>query len=370
MSTKVLFLCSSDLNRPTGTPIRVNITVMEMARRLPCHLIAPGNRSLGNMGLKEIWTSVAEPSSKIGHLRFLPQALYHLAREQPTVIHTFSSIGMLAAHWYKQLKPAVKLIFEMHGVAEYETRYASRLARVVYIWMDKIAVAAADWILAMSTPHKQFLVDVYKVPARKVEVSWGPVDLRLFSYRPPSNRKGPVIGYAGNDWFWQKGISYLFHDVRDIPIRDAYYDTIACLSTLEHIGCDNALYTGDEAHRECKPEDFVLAMQELCRVLKLGGRLFLTVPFGIYRHFGTRQQFDQKLLARAIEAFGKESLLSVTFYRYTAEGWNVADAADCAECEYVEWIARTRDQWPDPLPVEPDLAAAARAVACVRLIKE
>lgn len=170
--------------------------------------------------------------------------------------------------------------------------------------------------------------------------------------------------------FWQKGISYLFHDLRDIPIRDAYYDTISCLSTLEHIGCDNTLYTGDEAHRECKPEDFVLAMQELCRVLKLGGRLLLTVPFGVYRHFGTRQQFDQELLSSAIEAFGKASLLSVTFYRYTAEGWDVADAADCTECEYVEWITRTRDQWPDPLPVEPDLAAAARAVACVQLIKE
>jgi len=36
-------------------------------------------------------------------------------------------------------------------------------------------------------------------------------------------------------------------------------------------------------------------------VLKPGGSLFLTVPFGIYRHFGTFQQFDRKLLSRVVE---------------------------------------------------------------------
>ena len=169
--------------------------------------------------------------------------------------------------------------------------------------------------------------------------------------------------------FWQRGISYLFHDLRDIPIRNAYYDTIACLSTLEHVGCDNTLYTYTDADREHLPEDFVLVIHELRRTLKTGGTLFLTVPFGVYRHFGTFQQFDRKLLSRAVEAFGKTSKVTETFYRYTAEGWQLADAADCAACEYVEWITRPHDQWPNPLPVEPDLAAAARAVACVRLTK-
>ena len=168
--------------------------------------------------------------------------------------------------------------------------------------------------------------------------------------------------------FWRTGISYLFHDLRDIPVRDAYYDTVACLSTLEHVGCDNTLYTRC-SHDEHRPGDFVLAIQELRRVLKPGGTLLLTVPFGVYRYFGTFQQFDRKLLSRAIEAFGNASEVTEIFYRYTADGWNVAGAEDCAECEYVEWINQPRNQWPNPLPVEPDLAAAARSVACVRLIK-
>jgi len=171
--------------------------------------------------------------------------------------------------------------------------------------------------------------------------------------------------------FWQKGVSYLFHDLREIPMRDDCYDTIACVSTLEHVGCDNTHYTGGESCREIPPEGFVPAMKELHRVLKPGGTLLLTVPFGVYRHFGMFQQFDRDLLSRAVEAFGTVSDPQETFYRYAAEGWSVAKAEDCMECHYVEWIANAwaRNEWPATIPVEPDLAATARAVACVRLIK-
>ena len=169
--------------------------------------------------------------------------------------------------------------------------------------------------------------------------------------------------------FWQKGISYIYDDLCAIPTQKAYYDTIVCISTLEHIGCDNRLYTNDQAHREHRPERLVLAMQELCRVLKSGGSLFLTVPFGVYAHFGVFQQFNRTLLSRAIEAFGKASTVVETFYKYSAKGWNLSDATDCAGCQYVEWITRPDSRWPKPIPVEPDLAAAARAVACVQIVK-
>jgi len=169
--------------------------------------------------------------------------------------------------------------------------------------------------------------------------------------------------------FWNRRIGYLFHDLRDIPIRDSYYDTIVCLSTLEHIGCDNTVYTQDVRHREDRCKDFILAMKELRRVLKPGGTLLLTVPFGVYRHFGWLQQFDRKLLASAVDGFGKVCELKETFYRYTAEGWQLADAKDCAECEYVDAMALSTNKRPYQQDLKPDLAVAARAVACVKLVK-
>ena len=129
--------------------------------------------------------------------------------------------------------------------------------------------------------------------------------------------------------FWQKGISYLFHDLRSVPIRDGYYDAIVCLSTLEHVGCDNIFYMRKDVFREHRSADFILALQELSRILKPVGTLFLTAPFGVYRHFGTFQQFDQKLLSRAIDAFGSKTNVGQTFYRHSDTGWDVANIEDC-----------------------------------------
>jgi SAM-dependent methyltransferase len=171
--------------------------------------------------------------------------------------------------------------------------------------------------------------------------------------------------------FWDRGVSYLYEDLRDIPVRDDYYDVVVCISTLEHVGFDNSIHTGDDVYSEHRPTDFLLAVNEMHRVLRPGGALLLTVPFGVRCDLGFSQQFDRELLHEAINGFGESAEAQVVFYRYTAGGWHVATADECAECEYVHWIARAwlHDEWPPDIPLEPDRAAAARAVACVKLKK-
>lgn len=165
---------------------------------------------------------------------------------------------------------------------------------------------------------------------------------------------------------WQRGISYLFGDMRDIPARDGQFDTIVCLSALEHVGCDNSSYTGKGEHIENSPDDYRVVMGELRRVLSPGGTLLLSVPYGRYQHFGNFQQFDAVLLGKAIEAFGSATV-EATYYRYTIGGWRKATEEECSDAEYVAW--RAHEPLPSPLPVEPDRASAARAVACVALRK-
>ncbi len=172
-----------------------------------------------------------------------------------------------------------------------------------------------------------------------------------------------------NYCYWDRGISYLFEDLRQIPIRGNFYDTVACISTLEHIGADNRRFTRRETCDGSPLGDFVLAMREMCRVLKPSGRLFLTVPFGKYRDLGTQQVFDEDLLEQAIAAFEPKEVIR-TFFRYTRQGWQFADIGDCQDCEYVDWIVLPVERRrPAQFPMQPDGATAARAVACIKLGK-
>lgn len=168
--------------------------------------------------------------------------------------------------------------------------------------------------------------------------------------------------------FQQRGISHIFHDLRDIPVRSEFHDEVVCLSTLEHVGFDNRICIVGERYREQRHSDFVVAMAEMNRAPKPGGRLWMTVPFGKYRHYTAFQQFDEALRCRAIHAFGKADQVRQAYFRYTADGWQAASQDECAASEYVEWVARSWDGLPDSPPVEPD-RAAARAVAYVELVK-
>ncbi len=170
--------------------------------------------------------------------------------------------------------------------------------------------------------------------------------------------------------FWQRGVGYLYEDLRDLPLRDAAFDAVVCVSTLEHVGFDNRLFTGrPPTPDDSEQGDHRRAMAELSRVLRPGGMLLLSIPYGRPSTFAGFRQYDRQRLDDALAAFGAARHCERVLYRYTVQGWQVATAEECADCEYVEWIARPPDERSSHFPVQPDRAAAARAVACVRLDK-
>ena len=168
---------------------------------------------------------------------------------------------------------------------------------------------------------------------------------------------------------WKLGISYVFGDLRDLDFRDNVFDTIACISTIEHVGMDNTMYTrATDVAQPGDTKEFLLAVKELKRVLKPGGVLYITFPFGQYENHGWFQQFDSQLMDKLIEGFDP-SHFSETIFRYDPDGWRSSDRASCAHCQFFDVHTSKYFDPNSTIEYPPDYPAGKRAVACLELFK-
>jgi len=192
----------------------------------------------------------------------------------------------------------------------------------------------------------------------------------IMNHKKLNNKKIIIVNLSHEDYcFWQKDISYLFADLRQLPFLDNCFDIITCISTLEHVGMDNTMfYTDDPKHKESKSRDYLKVILELKRVLKSGGTLFITVPFGRYQNLQYLQQFNQDMIKQVIETFNGKTT-SIDYYRYTKDGWNISNADECMDMEFFDIHQTKYRNKNSNKDYDPDFAAAARAVACIKLTK-
>lgn len=165
--------------------------------------------------------------------------------------------------------------------------------------------------------------------------------------------------------FWEKGISYHYGDLRQLPFRDNWFDEICSLSTLGHVGMDNRMYTKSATVGEIGLEA-ERAVQELIRVLRPGGIFLASVVFGKHQLIEWNgspfaEQFDSALLKDLLKVFSPCASVSTSFYKYTGRGWNVSTEQECQGLEYFNIHTTTT--------FDLDNAAAARAVALIEAVK-
>ncbi|HEU4719532.1 MAG TPA: methyltransferase domain-containing protein, partial [Bacteroidia bacterium] len=123
--------------------------------------------------------------------------------------------------------------------------------------------------------------------------------------------------------FNKQRVSYVYADLREMPLRDNWFDEIVCQSTLEHVGMDNSMYGYKDAPPDIgKGKDFsyLKVIHELVRVLKPGGQLLMTFPFGKFEFHGFFQQFDNEMLDSMLDEFGKTGRTETEFFLYTKDG--------------------------------------------------
>lgn len=161
---------------------------------------------------------------------------------------------------------------------------------------------------------------------------------------------------------WDRGVSYVYEDLRNLPYKDECFDWISCISTIEHVGMDNTmLYTSDASKRESSRNGYLNAIAELRRVLKGGGTIYVTVPYGKAKNHGWFQIFDEAMVDAMADAF-KPKAQQRFYFAYEPQGWRVATAAETKNATGFDFHAANGHY-------DPDFAAGARAACCIELKK-
>jgi SAM-dependent methyltransferase len=161
--------------------------------------------------------------------------------------------------------------------------------------------------------------------------------------------------------YWYNGYSYVYGDFRETNFKDGSFDTIICISTLEHVGLDNTLlYTDDLEKAETNKHGFVDAIREFKRILAPGGRCLITVPYGKYENFEWFHVFDKEMIELLVETFAPSSY-DLEYFRYSALGWQRATETDV--------LNATAFDPHSGRGLLDDRAGCARAIACIQLIR-
>lgn len=157
--------------------------------------------------------------------------------------------------------------------------------------------------------------------------------------------------------YWRSSISYLYTDLRQSIYTDEYFDTIACISVLEHIGLENERWTGKATDNENNPSDYLLVVKELKRILKKQGECFITLPVGKYQNLKWLQIFNEAMVKKIITTFDPKSY-ALSYYQYTKEGWQLSTARQCYQCGFSH-------EYPGH-----DFHYGPYAVCCLKLVKK
>ena len=92
--------------------------------------------------------------------------------------------------------------------------------------------------------------------------------------------------------------------------KENYFDCITAISVIEHIGFDNKMYNHTKIkYKENKNRNYKDAIIEIKRILKQGGKFYLTVPFGKKQIFENYMQFDIKEIKKLIKILNLQNIL-------------------------------------------------------------
>ena len=123
-------------------------------------------------------------------------------------------------------------------------------------------------------------------------------------------------------------------DITANHLEENEFDLIWCISTLEHFGMDNSGYTDgfirDAGHAG-------KALVEMVRLLKPGGKLLLTVPYGRFEDWGWFINYDARHWNTLLDVVRHEIDLSEWYFRHTQKlGWHIVPSEELTYTSYYD----------------------------------
>jgi SAM-dependent methyltransferase len=280
---------------------------------------------------------MAEPASlRVTLLRKLKSVLFTLAARN-------AGSRLYAPHKVSELRRMLELPFDpSHLPRGFGHKLDERL--VEYPWLFFVLPDGPGELLdAGSALNHDFILDQPSLQSKK---------MTIMTLAPEAHN------------FWDRGISYLYGDLRHTCFRDELFDFIVSVSTLEHIGLDNQRFHSAQLRGQVgqamQAGSHLEAVNEFRRILKPGGRCYITVPFGKKFRGKWHQVFDADMVDELVTAFAPASHTE-TYFRHLPEvGWQTSSRSAASDAVYFDYqVDRPWSGCP----------AAAEAVACLELRK-
>lgn len=185
------------------------------------------------------------------------------------------------------------------------------------------------------------------------------VELPWVLQRLPAHGRLLDIGYAWSSWVYLKhlvarpgrevhgadpalrpvpAMRRIRADARGLPYRDAAFDLVACVSTIEHVGRDNDRY-GVGAPTD--PHGDLAALREFRRVLAPDGIALVTVPMGTAQDHGWFVQYDAASWSALTRDAGLTAVEQQAF-RLTDNGWIAVDVSELDGLVYGDGVPGAR----------------------------
>lgn len=128
------------------------------------------------------------------------------------------------------------------------------------------------------------------------------IDVREYDWKPPQN------------------VTFILGDIRHSKFQKGFFDGVTAVSTIEHVGLGRY---GDPQDTEGD----IRALTEIARILKSGGKLLITIPFGEKAVTRLGRVYDSKDLTLLLEGFQIEN---VEFFGFEDGYWFICQGLDLA----------------------------------------